>query len=473
MTLRTFVGLSCGLVFITGLSSAQTGHVFYIDNSLETGSIPEQPVHEFAQPEKIAPEADNVGEIKVDLTKKYQTMVGVGAAFSEIGTLAFLTLDKDQQNKVLTNLFNPKEGAGFQMCRLPVGSSDFGVSAYSFDDKPGDYDMSAFSLARDEKSIIPVVQAALKQNPTLMLFASPWSPPGWMKPTGTMDKGGKENHLIDDDKIYKAYALYFQKYLQGYLADGIMINRLCPQNEMDANPGYPGCMMPPETMTKFVVNYLAPQFKQAGIKTEIWPGTFREKPATPWAETCLQNEDFRKVSVGLGIQYCNGTSIKHIADLYPNLKFMFTEANCNGGKNKAKEAQSRMNEMLNAFRMGCDAYAYWNMMLDEKQSSGWGWHQNSLVTFDRTAHTIQYNADYQPLFLVSKYLRPGDVRVDDHNEYTKKGIPVHMTFLKPDGTILVLAQNMEPTDVACSVVSDGKTVSVMLPGHSDCAILVK
>jgi glucosylceramidase len=148
------------------------------------------------------------------------------------------------------------------------------------------------------------------------------------------------------------------------------------------------------------------------MKTEIWAGTFREKPAAPWAAECLKNDTFREAVAGLGIQYHNTMSIEALATAYPGLRFMYTEATCCGGKNTASEAQGHFREMTGAFLTECDAFAYWNMLLDENQKSGWGWHQNSLFTLDRRNGGVRYNADYQPLYLVSRVVRPGDIRVD-------------------------------------------------------------
>lgn len=113
----------------------------------------------------------------------------------------------------------------FPSAALPVGSSDFATSAYSYSEVPDDYEMKNFSLARDEKSILPAVLAARQINPDLQLFASPWSPPGWMKLSGKMDGGGKgheNNRLRDEEPIYTAYALYFEKYLAGHLIEALV-----------------------------------------------------------------------------------------------------------------------------------------------------------------------------------------------------------------------------------------------------------
>ena len=73
------------------------------------------------------------------------------------------------------------------------------------------------------------MQAALKENPDMKFFASPWSPPGWMKESGIMDAGDKDkpkNVLRSSPEIYKAYGLYFAKYFEAYAAEGVILNRL-------------------------------------------------------------------------------------------------------------------------------------------------------------------------------------------------------------------------------------------------------
>lgn len=449
-----------------------TARTFFVANDLE-GSVPSQPVHEWSGPAPTnAPEA---GTITIDPSATFQTMAGVGAAFSEIGGLAFAGLPPDRQKELLKTLFDSKEGAGFSMCRLPVGSSDFATNAYSYAETPDDYDMKAFSLARDEKSIIPLVQAARGVAPDLKLFASPWSPPGWMKVSGKIDGGGDGNLLRDDDRVYKAYALYFKKYLAGYLSCGIPIARLCPQNEMDCNPRYPGCVVKPGEMQRLVVEHLSPLFASSRIPTEIWAGTFREGPKTPWATECMKNGAFRAAIAGLGIQYFNGKTVEELAKTYPGLRFMHTEAVCENGKNTAGQARNRFPEMIGKFNAGCDNYAYWNMLLDEKQKSGWGWAQNSLVTIDRPSGTVRYNPDFQPVCLVSRVIRPGFIRIGavfQGANGSKFSTPV-AAFQGPRGEIVVLAQNRGTEPAALNLIAGKKTARTVLPASADCAIILE
>lgn len=461
--------LSCLLLSVSGAQAAMPV-IYSVDNALDQSVA--SPIQK--NQSNAASTTNSAATLTISTGKKYQTMAGVGAAFSEIGGLALAGLPEQAKDALVTSLFDPVKGAGFSMCRLPVGSSDFATNAYSYAEVPGDLTMEHFSLARDEKSIIPVAQAALQKNPDLHFFASPWSPPGWMKTTGTMDKGGKTNNLLDQEAIYKAYTLYFEKYIQGYGAKGITVNRLCPQNEMDASPGYPGCVMPPPQMVKLIADNLAPAFQRDVIKTEIWAGTFREKPEVAWAAECLKTPAFRKAIVGLGIQYYNGHSIEAIAKDDPKLRFMFTEASCCGGKNTPAEAQGHFREIMGAFLTGCDSYAYWNMLLDENQKSGWGWKQNSLVTIDTKSGAVRYNPDYQPLALVSRYLKPGDVRIEAEWSSGRNGAISSQTasFLKPDGSVVAFVQNLGTNALPMKISLDGKESVITVPGHSDSAILI-
>ena len=50
-----------------------------------------------------------------------------------------------------------------------------------YDEKDGDFVMKNFSIANDAETLIPYIKNAQKYNPDLKLWASPWSPPSWMK----------------------------------------------------------------------------------------------------------------------------------------------------------------------------------------------------------------------------------------------------------------------------------------------------
>jgi glucosylceramidase len=357
---------------------------------------------------------DRIVQITVFPQIEYQTFSGIGGCFNEIGGEALLSLPKDKQQEILRNLFDEKEGCGFSFCRTAIGASDFGIDAYSYSETSGDYDMQYFSIARDEKYVLPYIKDATAINPNLKLFASPWSPPGWMKESGKMTGGNSNSVLKDSANIYRAYAKYFVKYIQAYKEHGVKIARLNPQNETDMNPGYPGCIMPPEQMNKLIMDYLIPALKKAKIKTEIWPGTYRVAGKYEAIEL-FADARLRKAVPGVGIQYTSPYYIDNFTQLYPEIKKMHTECVCHDGANTVEQAKGRWTEISNYLCYGVENFAYWNMILNETGKSGWNWRQNALVTIDRQTGTVTYNPDYAVMYLVGKFIRPGDVRAGHYS----------------------------------------------------------
>ncbi|MEI6865254.1 hypothetical protein [Flavicella sp.] len=336
----------------------------------------------------------------------------------------------------MNNLFSPTKGAGFSFCRTAVGASDFGLYAYSYSEVDGDYDMEKFSIKREEKTVIPYIQKAFKYNPELYLFASPWSPPAWMKYSGLMDRGDEfpeKNYLKDDPKIYEAYALCFSKYITAYEKEGIKIDRLIIQNENDIATKYPSCVMPVEQMGKFVKTYLNPRFKTDDINTKIWAGTFRTAGQIDAIEFA-SNKEYHESFAGIGIQYTSTKYIQDIKTLLPEMPIMHTEGSCYNGNNTEDQASKRLGEVAQYINYGVTNYCYWNMILNETTESGWGWKQNSLINIDRENKTVTYNPDYSVIALISKCLQSGVVRVANYSSAI-------IISVKKDNKIFVLIQN--------------------------------
>ena len=125
---------------------------------------------------------------------------------------------------------------------MPIGANDFSTEAYSYDETDRDFSLKNFSIAHDEKTLVPFIQAALRYQPNLKLWASPWSPPSWMKRNhfyaeakaypGMKENGIRpdqighegEDMFIQDPMYFEAYARYFGRYIDAYRAKGISID---------------------------------------------------------------------------------------------------------------------------------------------------------------------------------------------------------------------------------------------------------
>ena len=132
--------------------------------------------------------------IDIDEGTSYQEMIGFGAAMTDAS--AYLIQHKlgAQHDAILHELFGRNPGIGLSFVRVPMGASDFSTHDYSYDDMPAgqtDSALSRFTIDEDRADKLPALKAALAINPQLKLVASPWSPPGWMKTTGSMRLAGR------------------------------------------------------------------------------------------------------------------------------------------------------------------------------------------------------------------------------------------------------------------------------------------
>ena len=426
-----------------------------------------QPVKSKAVILKSTKKADPSFKVELD-SVIHSNLSGIGGAFNEMGGEAFVSLSDTDQKELAYALFNTTNATGLSNCRTAVGASDFGLSAYSYSETANDYKMEHFSIARESSTLIPFLQAAYKENHQLKMFASPWSPPGWMKESGKMDGGDKDiekNVLKNDLKIYEAYALYFSEYIKAYQKNGISINRLIIQNETDMNPKYPGNDMQPEQMEELVSNYILPQFKESDFDTELWAGSFRGKRKD--AQKFMSLEGSKNVT-GVGLQYCPPSTMQELLDKHPNIKIMHTEGRCENGDNSMKQARKRFSEVSDWLNSGSENYCYWNIILNETSTSGWGWKQNSLININREKGEVTYNADYAPISLMSQFIRPGDQSIKVVTPNKKKAIAV-----KNDNRIVVFIENMEKNISIENIEIAGKNYTVELPTQSLCAFVFK
>ena len=191
--------------------------------------------------------------ITLNANKKFQEILGFGAAFTDAACYMFNQLTADSREKLFHELFHPSE-MGLNVCRTCIGASDYSTELYSFDEGEPDPDLKRFSIEHDRPYFLPALRLARKANPDLFLFSSPWSPPGWMKPNGSMLGGSMRK------KYFASYAQYFLKFLQAYAAEGVSIQAVTSQNEVDTDQDsrMPACLWGQEYEIEFVRDHLGP-----------------------------------------------------------------------------------------------------------------------------------------------------------------------------------------------------------------------
>src|SRR5262249_10082760 len=180
------------------------------------------------------------GTVPVNVVSARRAGEACGGAFNEAGWNYLMTLSQADRDNAMQMLFGTS-GAHFGWGRIPIGASDYAMTRYTEDETAGDTSLSNFSISQDLKYLIPYVNAAKAANPNLKFWASPWTPPTWMKTfsgsvngTSCANMGGSNFNggcMNASSANLTTLANYFVKWIQAYKAQGIAIDYLAPQNE--------------------------------------------------------------------------------------------------------------------------------------------------------------------------------------------------------------------------------------------------
>lgn len=424
-------------------------------------------------------------DITIFTDEKLQVIDGLGGSFNELGWTAITSLPADKSKEVFNALFST-EGCNFSMCRLPLGASDYALSYYSCNDVAEDFVMRDFNIVRDQYILIPYIKEALKVRPDLKLWASPWSPPAWMKVNehyslrrGSFERAIDGNMMPEgaeilsnatgfkmQERYLEAYALYFSKFVQAYAEEGVPLFAIMPQNEIKWAPNWPSCTWRAEDMGYFIGKYLGPKFKDDKLDTEIWLGTVNNSNAN-WVKTILDNESASQYIDGVGFQWAGENAVPSIAKEYPSYKYMQTENKCGEHENDWTSLARSWSSMVHYFNNQTGSYMYWNMVLDETGKSAWGWPQNSMIVIDRDNQEIIYNDEFYLFKHISHFVQPGD-----HVLKASEGKD-HVAFQLKDGSILVLINNPDEKAKTTTIKVGEQVISTQLQATSINSLIIK
>ncbi|HEY5811896.1 MAG TPA: glycoside hydrolase family 30 beta sandwich domain-containing protein, partial [Terrimicrobiaceae bacterium] len=383
----------------------------------------------------------------------------------------------EDREAIFQELFAPGIGANFTTCRMPIGANDFSLDWYSYDEVPGDFSLEHFSISKDFETLIPFVKSALKYQPNLKLWASPWSPPTWMKynkhyatrmsepkmpPNGLRpDQVGKEGSdlFIQEEPYFRAYAAYIARFIQDYRSQGINIGMVMPQNEFNSAQPFPSCCWTAEGLAKFI-SFLGPEMEKLNVS--IFFGTM-ERPNDRLVDAPLLDSKSGKYIKGVGCQWAGKRAVPGIHRRYPHLKLYQTEQECGDGKNDWRYCRYAWTLMRDFFNNGTSAYYYWNVSLNEGGISRWGWAQNSLVTVETTAKTYKYNYEYYLIKHLSRFVQGGSKRLDT---ISLTGYENLLAFANPDQSIVIMMQNDLCDELPVRIKAGDKVLAASLQADS-------
>lgn len=405
--------------------------------------------------------------IMVDPARQFQTIVGFGGAFTDAAAETFAKLPAAKQQEVLTAYFSPTKGLGYTLGRTNINSCDFSSDTYSYDDVPGDTALTHFSLAHDLKYKLPFIKAALAVTGNrLSLFASPWSPPAWMKTNNDMSHGGTLR-----PEYRQAWADYYVRFIQEYRKQGVPVWGLTVQNEPMSTQSWESCLYTGQDEHDFVRDFLGPTLRKAslgGVKLMVWDhnrGIMYQR-----AQAVLGDPAAAQYVWGTAFHWYVGDhfdNVQAVHDAFPQKNVLFTEGSTGIPGSPAAEwaTGERYGEnILRDLSHWSAGWTDWNLLLDERGGPN---HVGNFcaapIMADTKTGALRYLPSFYYLGHFSKFIRPGARRIATAStDDTLLGV----AFLNPDNTLAVVVLNLTGQARDYRVWLAGKAVSTHSPAHS-------
>ena len=428
-------------------------------------------------PEMHAP--TEIPDLIIDITTPLQIVEGFGGSFNELGWDALAILDTAQRDEVMRALFAPGYGTSLSLCRMPIGANDFSRDWYSYDETEDDFALAHFSIERDRETLIPYIRDAQRYQPDLRIWASPWSPPTWMKTNGhyacapanpllgeidnsiNVDQIRREgtDTMRQDDEYLAAYARYFGRFVDAYDAEGIRVGMVMPQNEFNSAHPFPSCTWTPQGLTRFI-RHLGPVMTERGV--DIFLGTL-ERGNEELLEDALSDPVAGPAIAGAGFQWAGRGAIAGTGSRHPRLRLYQTEQECGTGSNDWVYARYAFTMLRHFLTNGANAYMYWNLALQEGGRSTWGWAQNSLVVVDPERAEYRFTHEYWVLRHVSEFVQTGAHLLE---VVTISGHDKILAFRNPDGGLVLVVHNDMRTPQRVQAMIGADVLDVLLPADS-------
>lgn len=413
-------------------------------------------------------------DILINPDKEFQEFVGIGAALTDASAETFYKLSKENQALFLEAYYDVDKGIGYSLARTIIHSCDFSTASYTYVEE-GDKELKTFSIEHDQKFRIPFTKKAIEAaGGKLTMYASPWSPPAFMKTNNNMLRGGKLKK-----EFYQPWANYYSKFIKAYEKEGIPIWGLSIQNEPMAVQRWESCIYTAEEERDFLKNYLGPTLENTGLgdkKIIVWD--HNRDLLFQRASTILNDPEAAKYVWGVGFHWYEDwkggepmfQNVRSVQESYPDKKLIFTE-----GCNEAYDLQRLVDEdptlaerygksMINDFNNGTVAWTDWNILLDQ---TGGPNHVGNLCFSPVHGNTetgeLTFTNSFYYIGHFSKFIRPGAKRISSVSSSNKI---ISTAFKNKNNTIAIVAMNLSDETLEYSITMNLKTTRVKLLPHA-------
>ncbi len=414
----------------------------------------------------------------VDPDHQFQTITGFGGAIVDASAETFAKLPKDKQDEILKAYYDTTDGIGYNMVRTNINSCDFSSDSYMY---VKDYDstLSTFSVKHDEQYRIPLLKKVNeKLNGKMLLFASPWSPPAWMKTNDDILHGGKLKR-----QYYQLWADYFVKFINTYEKLGVPVWGVSVQNEPMATQRWESCIYSAEDERDFIKTALGPTFEKnnlSGKKIIAWD--HNRDLMFQQASVILNDPDAAKYVWAIGFHWYETwtkseplfQNVIRVKEAFPNVNLMFTEG-CKESFdfNKIHEwslGELYGNNMIHDLNNGITAWTDWNILLDQNGGPN---HVGNFCFAPLIANVntgeLFYTNEYYYIGQFSKFIRPGARRV---SASSNRAFLQTTSFINTNGKLAVVVLNRTDNDIPYHLWIHGKWAHANSKAHSISTIVL-
>lgn len=407
----------------------------------------------------------------VNPNKTFQKFLGIGGAITDASAEVFAKLSSDKQNELLQAYYG-KSGINYNIIRTSIHSCDFSSKSHTYI-KEGDTELKTFSIEKDKQFRIPMIKRATAIiNDDLVFYASPWSPPAFMKSNKNMLQGGK---LLPE--YYQTWANYFVKFIEAYEAEGIPVWGVTIQNEPMAKQRWESCIYTAEEERDFLKNNLGPAFEKAGFSDKnivVWD--HNRDLISHRANTIFDDPEAAKYAWGIGFHWyetwtggdAKYENLANINASYPTKNLLFTEG-CQEAFSEAhyfrwSNAERYGNSMINDFNNGTVGWTDWNILLDE---TGGPNHVQNLcfapIHADTRTNELIYTPSYYYIGHFSKFIKPNATRV---GTTTSRSTIESTSFKNKNGETITVVMNKTDDAIAYKLIIENSEVSLNIPAHA-------
>ncbi|WP_421873052.1 glycoside hydrolase family 30 protein [Marinoscillum sp.] len=409
--------------------------------------------------------------IFVNPNKQFQTHLGIGGAITDASAEVFAKLSSTNQQKLLELYFDKKNGIGYNVIRTNIHSCDFSSGSYTYVSNE-DKKLSTFDISHDLEYRVPMIRLAQSRiGEDFMFYASPWSPPPFMKTNNHMLQGGSLK-----PEFYSSWALYYTKFIQAYEKQDIPVWGITVQNEPMAKQTWESCIYTAEEERDFVKNHLGPTMKQQGLgdkKIVVWD--HNRDLISHRAMTIFEDPEAAKYIWGIGFHWYETwagglpmfDNLSNVKEAYPEMNLIFTEG-CAERFDPEKyqfwpNAERYGRSIINDFNAGTVAWTDWNILLDERGGPN---HVGNFcfapIHADTRSDELIITPIYYYLGHFSRFIRPGATRV---STAASRSHLLSTSFENEDGSLVTVVMNQSDTDIDYQLYVMDQAVRLAIPAH--------